>query len=102
MTLRAMAAWVPRPIKAFVKRKLNEHGFYNIKDSRGLGERGFYNIHDVGELSTIDEFRERAFAIQKRSQLQTKDDVIALEKKYEKPIFGEIAVERLLELEAQI
>ena len=72
MTLRAMAAWVPRPIKAFVKRKLNEHGFYNIKDGRGLGERGFHNIHGVGEITTIDEFKERAFAIQKRSRLQTK------------------------------
>jgi len=97
-----MTARVPRPIKVFVKRKLNEHGFYNIKDGRGLGERGFHNIHGVGEITTIDEFKERAFAIQKRSRLQTKDDVNALENKYEKPIFGEIAVERLLELEAQI
>ena len=34
--------------------------------------------------------------------MQTQDDVIALKKKYEEPIFGEIAVERLLELQAQI
>ena len=38
----------------------------------------------------------------KRQKLQTREDVIALKKKYEQPIFGEIAVERLLELEAQI
>jgi len=37
-----------------------------------------------------------------RSRLQMKVDVIALKKKYEQPIFGEIAGERLLELQAQM
>ena len=90
------------PMKGFVKRKLNEHGFYNVRDVNGLGEHGFYNIRGIGEITTIDEFKERAFAICKRSQLQTQEEVIALKKKYEQPIFGEIAVERLLELEAQV
>jgi hypothetical protein len=91
-----------RPLKEFVRRKLNERGFYDIRDGRGLNERGFYDIRGVGEITTIDEFKERAFAICKRSRLQTREDVVALKKKYEQPIFGEIAVERLLELQAQI
>jgi hypothetical protein len=102
MSLKKMASRLPHPIKEFVKRTFNEHGFYDIRDERGLGERGFYNIRGVGEITTIDEFKERAFAIQQRARLQTQDDVIALKKKYEEPIFGEIAVERLLELQAQI
>jgi Myo-inositol oxygenase len=102
MSLKNVARGFPRPIKEFVKRKLNERGFYNIKDGKGLGERGFYDIRGVDEITTVDEFKERAFGIMKRQQLQTQDDVIALKKKYEQPIFGEIAVERLLELEAQI
>jgi Myo-inositol oxygenase len=90
------------PIKEFIKRKLNERGFYDVRDGKGLNERGFYDIRGVGEITTIDEFRERAFATMKRARQQTQEDVIALKKKYEQPIFGEIAVERLLELEAQI
>src|SRR5512146_1120307 len=93
---------LPRPIKEFVKRSLNERGLYEIRDGRGLNERGFYDIRGIGEITTIDEFKERAFAIQRRARLQTQEDVIALKKKYEEPIFGEIAVERLLELQAQI
>jgi len=62
------------------KRKLNERGFYNIRDGRGLGQRGFYDVRGVGEITTIDEFRERAFAIQKRARLQTQEDVIALKR----------------------
>jgi hypothetical protein len=91
-----------RPIREFAKRKLNERGFYNIRDITGLGERGFYSITSAGEITTVEEFRERALAIHKRSRMQTLEDVIALKKKYEQPIFGEIAVERLLELQAQI
>ena len=102
MSLKSMAASLPRPIKEFVKRKLNERGFYNIRDGRGLGERGFYDIRGLGEITTVGEFKERAFAIMRLSRLQTREDVIALKKKYEQPIFGEIAVERLLELQAQI
>jgi Myo-inositol oxygenase len=102
MSLKKIAERLPRPIKEFVKRKFNEHGFYDIRDGTGLNERGFYDIRGVGEIRTIDEFKERAFAIMKRSRLQTRADVIALKNKYEQPIFGEIAVERLLELQAQI
>ena len=102
MSLKNMARTLPRPIKEFVKGKLNEHGFYDIRDGRGLNEHGFYDIRGVGEIRTLDEFKERAFATMERSRLQTQEDVIALKKKYEQPIFGEIAVERLLELEAQI
>jgi hypothetical protein len=91
-----------RPLKKFVKRKLNERGFYSIRDSKGLGERGFHDIRGIREITTIDEFKERASAIMRRSRLQTREDVLGLEKKYEQPIFGEIAVERLLELQAQI
>jgi hypothetical protein len=90
------------PIKEFVKRKLNERGFYHVRDGMGLNEHGFYDIRGVGEITTIDEFKQRAFDICKLSRLQTQEDVIALKKKYEEPIFGEIAVERLLELQAQI
>jgi Myo-inositol oxygenase len=93
---------LPRPIKGFVRRKLNQHGFYHVRDGMGLNEHGFYDIRGVGEITTIDEFKQRAFAICRRSRLQTQKDVIALKKKYEEPIFGEIAVERLLELQAQI
>jgi hypothetical protein len=102
MSLKNMPRRLPRPIKEFVKRKLNERGFYDIRDGKGLNERGFYDLRGVGEITAIDEFKERAFAISMRSRLQTQDDVIALKKKYEEPIFGEIAVERLLELLAQI
>ena len=51
-----------------------------LGDGRGLNERGFYDIRSVGEITTIDEFKERAFAIQKRSRLQTLEDVTALKK----------------------
>jgi hypothetical protein len=91
-----------QPIKEFVRRKLNERGFYSIRDGKGLGERGFYDIRGLGEITTVDEFRERAFATQRRSRLQTREEVLALKKKYEQPIFGEVSVERLLELQAQI
>ncbi len=74
-----------RPIKEFVKRKLNK--------------RGFYDIRGAGEITTVDDFKERAFAIQKRARRQTKEDVIALKKKYD---IGRKAMERLLELQAQI
>jgi hypothetical protein len=75
-------------IKGFVKRKLRK--------------RGFHDIRGLGEITTIDEFLDRAFAIQRRSRKQTLDDVIQLRKKYEQPILGEVSVERLLELLAQI
>jgi hypothetical protein len=91
-----------RPLKDFIKRQLNEHGFYNIRDGNGLAKCGFQDIRGVGEITTIEEYKERAFAICRRSRLQTRADVIALKKKYEQPIFGEIALERLLELQAQI
>jgi hypothetical protein len=77
-----------RPIRNFVGRKLKERGFYNIKG--------------LEEITTIYEFKERAFAIQRRSRKQTLDDVAQLRKKYEQPILGEVPVERLLELLAQI
>jgi Myo-inositol oxygenase len=102
MSLKYMARRLPRPIREFVRRKLNQHGFYDIRDGRGLNERGFYDIRGVGEITTIDEFKERAFAISKRSRLQIPEDVSELKKKYEEPILGEITVERLLELQAQI
>lgn len=90
------------PIKKFVERKLNARGFYYIRDTEGLAGHGFYDIRGLGEITTVEEFRQRAFAIQRSSRLQTQEDVIALRKKYEQPIFGEITVERLLELQAQI
>jgi Myo-inositol oxygenase len=102
MSLKEIAARFPRPIKDFVRRKLNEHGWYDIRDGGGLNKRGFYDIRGVGEITTIDEFKERAFTISKRSRLQRQEEVIALKKKYQQPIFGEISVERLLELQAQI
>jgi hypothetical protein len=76
------------PIKDFVKRKLLERGFYYIKGPR--------------EIATLDEFKEQALAIQRRSRKQTLDDVAQLRKKYEQPIIGEVPVDRLLELLAQI
>jgi hypothetical protein len=84
-----MLSYVMRPIKKFVRRKLNERGYYNIKGS------GF-------ERCTIDDYRRNAIALIERASLQTVADVKALEKKYEKPILGEVSVERLLELLAQI
>jgi hypothetical protein len=91
-----------RPLKDFIKRQLNEHGFCNIRDGNGLAKCGFHDIRGVGEITAIEEYKERAFAICRRSRLQTRAEVNALKKKYEQPIFGEIAVERLLELQAQI
>ncbi len=67
-----------------------------------LEKRGYYNVKGLDEITTIDEFRQRAFAIQRLSRNQTLDDVALLRKKYEQPILGEITVERLLELLAQI
>ena len=84
----AATMFLTRPLKEFAKRKLNE--------------RGFHNINGLEEIATIDEFKERAFAIQYRSRKQTLDDVARLRKKYEQPIMGEVPVERLLELLAQI
>lgn len=95
------AAWVPPRIKTFVKHRLNGYGFYSIKDGRGLAERGFYNVRGIGEIVTIDEFTERAFNLVSRA-LQTREEVAALKEKYDQPILGEVSVERLLELEAQI
>jgi|SRR5215469_4343178 len=100
--LRSLTRALPRPFKEFGWRKLNQHGLYDIRDGRGLNARGFHDIRGVGEITTIDEFKERAFAISKRSRLQTQEEVRALKKKYEQPIFGEVSVERLLELQAQI
>jgi hypothetical protein len=80
LSLKNMARRLPRPIKDFVSRKLNERGFYDLGDGRDLNERGFYDIRGVGEITTIDEFKGRAFAIQKRSRLQTQEDVTALKK----------------------
>ena len=66
------------PIEDFIKRKLRERGFHDIKG--------------LAEITTIDEFKERAFAIQCRSRRQTLDDVALLRKKYEQPIIGEVPV----------
>ena len=79
--LEKVATRFPRPIKEFVKRRLNERGIYTIRDTKGLGERGFYDIRGVGEIRTIDEFREQAFAIQRRSRLQTPQEVSARKSK---------------------
>jgi hypothetical protein len=83
-----MLTFLTRPLKAHLRRKLNARGYYNIKA--------------LGEISTIEEFYARAFAIKERARLQTEADVAVLKKKYEQPILGEISVERLLELLAQI
>jgi len=96
VSLEKVAARFPRPIKKFVKRRLSERGIYTIRDTKGLGERGFYDIRGVGEIRTIDEFRKQALAIQRRSRLQTQQEVSALKSKYEQPIFGEIAAEDCL------
>src|SRR3984893_5051509 len=87
-SIKATTMSLTRPVRDFVGRKLHERGFYNIKG--------------LEEITTIDEFRERAFAIQRRARKQTLEDVARLRKKYEQPIIGEIPVERLLELLAQI
>ena len=57
MSLKNMARRLPRPIKDFVRRKLNERGFYDIRDIRGLGKHGFYDIRGLNEITTVDEFR---------------------------------------------
>ena len=57
------------PFKDFVKRKLNE--------------KGFHDIRALGETPAIDEFKERASAIMSRARKQTLDDVAQLRKKYE-------------------
>jgi hypothetical protein len=62
MSLKNMAAKLHCP-KEFVKRKLNESGLYDVGDGWGLNERRFYDIRGVGEITTIDEFKQRAFAI---------------------------------------
>ena len=77
-----------RPFKEFAKRKLNE--------------RGFHDIRGLEAIATIDDFKERALAIQCRARKQTLDDVARLRKKYQQPILGEVPVEKLLELLAQI
>ncbi len=84
-----MLSFVTRPIRNFVKRKLNERGFHYVN---GLGN----------ELCTIHDFQANAAAIVERAKSQTEADVAALKKKYEEPIIGEVSVERLLELLAQV
>jgi hypothetical protein len=78
-----------RPVKTYIRRKLNERGYYWI---RGLGE----------ELCTIEDFRQRANGIKQRFRQQDEATVAALRKKYEQPIIGEVSVCRLLELLAQV
>jgi hypothetical protein len=84
-----MLSVVTRPIRTFVKRKLNDRGFHYVG---GLGN----------ELCTIHDYQENAQAVLDRSKEQTEADVAALKKKYEEPIIGEVPVERLLELLAQV
>jgi hypothetical protein len=88
-TLKGPVNSLARPVKKFVRKKLNERGFYYI---RGTGV----------ERCTIDDFRRNSQAVIERASEQTEADVAALEKKYEQPILGEVSVERLLELLAQI
>lgn len=83
-----LRAILPRRLKSLVRRILSTQGFYNVRG--------------VGELATIEEFLARASAIRTRARLQTPQEVAALRKKYEQPILGEVSVERLLELLAQI
>lgn len=76
------------PIKSFVKNRLNR--------------RGYYSVRGMNPVCTIEDFRARSEEIQRKSSLQTKEDVALLQKKYEQPIIGEVSVYRLMELLAQI
>lgn len=45
----------------------------DIRDDRGLNAR-IHDIRGVGEITTIDEFKERALGISKRSRPQTRKE----------------------------
>ncbi len=78
-----------RAVKKFIRRKLNERGYYYV---RGLGN----------EISTIEEFKQRAHGIMQRARQQDEEVVAKLREKYAQPIIGEVSVHRLLELLAQV
>ena len=78
-----------QPVKRFVTKRLNKHGYYSVK---GLGY----------ELCNIEDFLRQVRDIKERGLRQTEEQVAALRKKYEQPILGEVRVQRLLELLAQI
>ncbi len=84
-----MKKYVPRPVKKMVSRQLNKLGFHYI---RGLGE-----------IRTIEEFQRDAGTLFACRGNQTLESVAALKEKYEtQPIIGEVRVQRLLELLAQV
>ncbi len=67
-----------------------------------LNRQGYYNIAGIEGIRTIEDFKANAGAVVERSRTQTAADVAELQKKYAQPIFGEMPVYRLLELQAQI
>lgn len=67
-----------------------------------LNKQGYYNIDGVEAIRHIEDFRANSGAVMERSRAQTRQDVAELRKKYEQPILGEISIERLLELQAQV
>jgi hypothetical protein len=83
-----MKKFVPRPIKKLVSKQLNQLGFHYI---RGLGE-----------IRTIEEFQRDATTLFNSRRNQTVETVAALKEKYTQPIIGEVRVQRLLELLAQV
>ncbi|WP_395665756.1 inositol oxygenase family protein [Methylocella sp.] len=67
-----------------------------------LNRQGYYNITGLDAIRHIEDFRANSGEVMARSRAQTPADVEALRKKYEEPIFGEMSIYRLLELQAQV
>lgn len=67
-----------------------------------LNRQGYYNIEGIEAIRHIEDFRANSGVVMERSRAQTLADVVELKKKYEQPIFGEISIYRLLELQAQV
>jgi len=74
---------------AFILRK---HGIYIVREADPLPEESWQQRK---------EFLEQARIIYKRHFKQTTDTITALQKKYERPVFGKVRLWRLMELLAQ-
>jgi hypothetical protein len=82
-----------RQIRSFIRRELNQRGYYKVPSSLSSSLRV--------QPNSLDDFHRHAKAIMARHRLQDKEAAAALQAKYQQPVFGQIRVWRLLELLAQ-
>ena len=87
--MRTIKNSIPQPVKRFVQDKLEQVCLHYVGKA--------------GKLRTMAEFRRNADAIFGSRESQTLESVAALRQRYEtRPIIGEVSIERLFELLAQV